>query len=522
MCPLVVDKMKKSIKNSRAETFGKAKMSTLDGISEKQREAIKEAARRELAKREYLEYCIYTHRGHWIPARHNRYICTKLQQVEEGKIKRLMIFLPPRHGKSMTVTETFPSYFIAKQPDRRVIEVSYGDSLAQRFGKYNRQKVAEYGKTLFGVELSREKSSMTDWDIAGHRGGMVSVGIGGGITGQGADLLLVDDPIKNKEEADSEVYRAKIWDEWQNTLLTRLHPGAAIIIILTRWHEDDLAGRLLNPEYGEVDDWEIICLPAIAEDNDQIGRQPGDPLWPEHGYDLEWAAKTKTAVGSQAWAALYQQRPSPAEGAMLKRHWWRYYVELPKKFDRIIQSWDLSFKDSDGSDFVSGQVWGSVGADIYMLPDREYGRMDFPATLEAIARLTKRNPRATTKLVEDKANGPAVIAMLRHKIGGIIPINPKGSKQARVSAVTPLIEAGNVYLPSPMLCPWIEDFIDECASFPNGAHDDQVDAMTQALQRFMYARDNTPQSEPHYNFECEKPKKTGVTVTEDFFKGGWS
>ncbi|HOO13212.1 MAG TPA: terminase family protein, partial [Bacillota bacterium] len=243
--------------------------------------------------------------------------------MEAGEILRLMIYLPPRHGKSMTVTETFPSYFIGRKPERRVIETSYGDSLAQRFGKFNRQKVQEYGQELFGISISKEKASMTDWDIAGHRGGMISAGIGAGITGQGADLLLIDDPIKNKEEAESETYRNKVWDEWQNTLRTRLHPGAAVIIILTRWHEDDLAGRLLNPEYGEVEDWTILSLPAIAEENDLLGRELGEPLWPEHGYDATWAEATKNAVGSMTWNALYQQRPAPAEGAMIKRHWWK-------------------------------------------------------------------------------------------------------------------------------------------------------------------------------------------------------
>jgi len=175
-----------------------------------QKKTIAEAARRELARQSYLDYCTYTHRGAWRPAKHLELICTALDKVETGEITRLMIFMPPRHGKSMTVTETFPSYFIAKNPERRVIEVSYGDSLAQRFGKFNRQKAQEYGLELFGVSISKEKASMTDWDIAGHRGGMISAGIGSGITGQGADLLLIDDPIKNKEEAESETYRNKV------------------------------------------------------------------------------------------------------------------------------------------------------------------------------------------------------------------------------------------------------------------------------------------------------------------------
>lgn len=461
----------------------------------------------------YRHYVDYVHRNQWQRAPHLDMVCGHLDAVERGELTRLMIFMPPRHGKSMTVTESFPSYFIGKNPERRVIEVSYSGDLAQRFGKFNRAKLSEYGKALFGVDLSREKASMTDWDIADHRGGMISAGIGGGITGQGADLLIIDDPIKNKEEAESETYRNKVWDEWQNTLRTRLHPGAAVVIILTRWHEDDLAGRLLNPEYGDLDDWTILSLPAIAEDNDLLERQPGDPLWPEHGFDLAWLENTKNAVGSQTWAALYQQRPAPQEGAMIKRQWWKYYNSLPE-LNQVIQSWDMTFKDSDGSDYVAGQVWGNAGASIYMLPDREYGRMDFPATCEAFQSLTNRHPDALVKLVEDKANGPAVIAMLRTKINGIIAVNPKGSKVARASAISPLIEAGNVYLPSPAICPWVTDFVDECASFPNGAHDDQVDAMTQALQRLMYSRDKAPKRPEQYNWEFEKPKTNPFTGGE--------
>jgi predicted phage terminase large subunit-like protein len=469
---------------------------------------LKELERRK-ASCEYQYYVQYVHHGQWIPARHLLYICDKLQQVEQGTIKRLMIFLPPRHGKSMCVTETFPSFFIAKNPERKVIVSSYGSDLAEQFGRRNREKIWEYGKALFNAELSDEKSSVTEWDIKGHRGGMLSVGIGGGITGHGADLLIIDDPIRNKESADSEVQRQKVWDEWQNTLRTRLHPGAPVIVILTRWHEDDLAGRLLNPEYGTVEPWDIVSIPALAEDDtDLLSRTIGDPLWPEHGYDTAWAEETKVAVGSQTWAALYQQRPSPVEGAMIKRGWWKYYDTAPQLMT-LIQSWDCTFKDNDTSDYVVGQVWGKVGADIYLL-DQVRDRMDFPTTVQAVKNMTVKWPQAKAKIIEDKANGSAVIQVLRSQIGGLIPVNPEGGKVARASAVSPYIEAGNVYLPN---APWVQDFVEECASFPNGKHDDQVDAMTQALNRLIYYYAELPKPEPVYQFEFEKPKP-------DAFVGG--
>ncbi len=217
-----------------------------------------------LARIDYEYYLELVHRGRYRPAQHTRFIAEHLTQVERGTLKRLMIFLPPRHSKSMTVSESFPSYFIGRDPDRRVILTSYGDSLARRFGKANRDKLDDFGKRLFNINIDSNNSSVTNWGIEGHRGGMISSGIGSGITGEGADCLIIDDPVKNRQEANSQTFRDRIWNEWQSTLYTRLHPGGSVIIILTRWHEDDLAGRLLNPDYGEVEEWEIIRLPAEA------------------------------------------------------------------------------------------------------------------------------------------------------------------------------------------------------------------------------------------------------------------
>ena len=461
-----------------------------------------------LARNDYSFYVEYTHRGLYLPARHTDYVCERLQKVEQGEIKRLMIFMPPRHSKSMTVSETFPSYFIGKKPKRRVIEVSYADSLAKKFGRANRRKVEEYGAELFGILVASDNATMTNWGIEGCPGGMISAGIGGPITGEGADLLLIDDPIKNRMEAESETYREMVWNEWQNTLLTRLHPGAAVIIILTRWHEDDLAGRLLAQEQGK---WEVISLPAEAEENDPLGREPGEPLWPQRGYDKAWLEETKKDVGSRTWNSLYQQQPRPQEGAILKRHWWKFWcypgqedklqpvilkkpdsegggfitvkpVPLPSRFDQLAQSWDMAFKDTKDSAYVAGQVWSKYKSDKFLL-DQLRDKMDFVVTVQALETLTKKWPEAKAKWVEDKANGPAVIASLKRKITGLIPVQPEGSKEARAHAVSPECESGNVFLPHPQIAPWVWDFIEECAAFPNGKYADQVDTMTQAVNR---------------------------------------
>ena len=307
-----------------------------------------------------------------------------------------------------------------------------------------------------------------------------SAGIGGPLTGKGADLLIIDDPIKNREEAESETIREKIWSEWQSTLRTRLSKDAAVIVIQTRWHEDDLAGRL-QKQGG----WEVVSLPAICDtENDLLGRKYGEPLCPELGFDKVWAEMTKREVGSRAWEALYQQRPTAAEGNIIKRDWIKYYDNStkPDTFDEVIQSWDCAFKDTDGSDFVAGFVFGRKGPDHYALY-RFKERVDFVGTMRQIQHVSELFPEAYLKLIEDKANGTAVINMLRQKIPGILAVTPRESKESRARAITPIIEAGNFYVPRD--AEWTEDYVNELVSFPNGAHDDQVDATTQYLSRYI-------------------------------------
>jgi predicted phage terminase large subunit-like protein len=353
-----------------------------------------------------------------------------------------------------------------------------------------RNDFAQYAPEVWGLGVNPDVSAMYRWDVLDKNappgqppGGMIAAGIGGPITGQGAHLAIIDDPVKDAEAANSKVQRDAIWDWYRFVLRTRLFPGAAVVLVLTRWHEDDLAGRLLEAAKNDpqADQWVVLRLPAIAEDEDPLGREPDKALWPEQ-YNEEALAAIKASVGSYVWAALYQQRPSPQEGEILKRSWWKFYRQAPAKFDEVIQSWDCAFKDASTSNFVVGQVWGRVAADKYLL-DQVRGRMDLPTTMTAIRTLTAKWPQARAKLVEDKANGPAVIQMLKKEIPGLIAVNPEGGKVVRAAAVSPDIEAGNVYLPDPSIAPWVHDFIEECAAFPNGANDDQVDAMSQALFR---------------------------------------
>lgn len=460
---------------------------------------------------DYAKYVEYAHRGKWILAPHLQLVCDNVQKLINREIKQniLIISMPPQHGKSQCITESLPSWYIGNNPCNRVIEVSYGDDLAQRFGRRNKEKILEFGKQLFGIELS--KVSDTDFEVKEHKGSMISKGIMAGLTGNPADLIIIDDPIKNRQEAESETYRNRIWEEFLNSINTRLSANGVIILIQTRWHEDDLAGRLLQHM---PDKCLEINIPLEAEENDILGRSVGDSLFPQIGKDNTWLAEFKqaykTAEGSRSWDALMQGRPSAQEGSLIKRYWWKYWIpkgsnlpkvsvknkdgitvlaetiEIPDSFDRMLQTWDLAFKKKEDSDFISGQVMANRGADIFLI-DLINERLSFSETLKAIENMAVKHPDAITKLIEDKANGPAIIDMLHHKIGGIIPIEPEGSKQARVEAVTPIMESGNVYIPHPMLFDWVNGFIDQCSKFPNVAHDDMVDAFSQGLYRFIYA-----------------------------------
>lgn len=430
-------------------------------------------------RRDYVRYCQTVHHGQWQPGRHHALIAKKLMGIIDGSIKRLMIWMPPRHGKSMEITETFPSFFLGHFPDKHVIEVSYGDELARKFGASNRAKVQEFGGWIFGIGVSQTQGAKTNWDIANHAGGMISVGVGGSMTGKGADLLIVDDPIKNRQEADSVTYRKGLISEWQSTIYTRLHVGGAVIVILTRWHESDFAASLLNPENGEPEEWDVLSLPCICDDpNDLLGRKPGEALWPEMGYDEEWARRTRLSVGEYTWFSLYQQKPRPDSGAIFKREWLtkRYSVMPPEA--TVIQSWDLPFLANEESAKCAGFVVGRYGANIYV----EYcvnDKMEFTETIAAIRDMTAKHPEARGKVVEKAANGSAVINYLKGEIPGLIPFVPSVSKEERARATTPYYEAGNVYFKEGGK--WVQEVVEDLVSFPNGKFKDTVDALTQAI-----------------------------------------
>lgn len=664
-----------------------------------------------------------------------------------GPRKRLMVFMPPRHAKSTTISRFGAGWFLGTFPEKRVCVASYEADFASSWGRAVRQDIVEYGDELFGLRVSGDSAAVDRWSLAGHDGGMRCAGIGGGLTGIGLDYVSIDDPIKDAKQAHSKSYRDGCFDWMRSVVETRLEPDAVVVMVMcmvgstpvlmadgtekplrdvrsgdaiatydrgrvavstvknwksqghddvyeirtrggrivranerhpflvesdgsvrwvrlrdlkagdaivavtrrearcegscassldadgqrpasadarsittplaqpmgssrlpstrapalrngesigtgslrasttrsarskeesarsvsslrratfarigggnfasttttkparcagysattaispsgtarrqrrccepldtfgiapdpivsvtpvgreevfdievagtenfianglvshnTRWHEDDLAGRTLK-EHG--DEWDVLSLPALAEgDHDPLGRAPGEALWPKRF--PKWALEMqKRRSGSYWFNAQYQQHPSPEAGNKIRRDWFKFYGQPPKRFDRIITSTDCSFKDTEDSSFVVMQAWGTVGADAYLL-DQIRARMDFPETQAAFRQFHRKWAAAGSKLVEDKANGPAIIASLKRLIGGILPIevSGKGSKVARLSVVTPYFESGNIFVPDPAVYGWVSDYIEELVGFPNAANDDQVDATSQAL-----------------------------------------
>ena len=450
-----------------------------------------------LMRENYASYCYFVHKGKWIDTHFHKFLANRIQSFVEtytgNPYDILVLSCPPQHGKSLTVTETFPSWYVGKYPDRRCIIACYNDDFAGKFGRRNKAKIDEVGQFIFDIRL--KKSSDRDMEIADHDGGIITRGIMAGITGNAGDLIIIDDPVKNRLEADSSTYRERLWEEWENSIMTRTQAGTKIIIIQTRWHEDDLAGRVIaNENFVEV-----VNIPVEAEENDILGRNIGDALCPEIGKDNKWLQefKQRYADGKRAWNALYMGRPTSAEGNIFKREWWQYYDKLPEHIQLVGISVDATFKDSDTSDFVAIEVWGKLNNDYYLI-DLIKRRMDFPETLKAIRYMADKYPNRHSILIEDKANGSAIISMLKHEIGGIIPITPQESKIARANAITGIVEGGNVYLPR--YSDFTGEFVEEFASFPNGVHDDLVDACTQFINKFKfyqadYKEDNRTQFE---------------------------
>lgn len=436
-----------------------------------------------------------------------------VRDVERGKNRRLVVSMPPRSGKSTMTSMYAPLWMLRRHPEWSVMMASYDGMLTRGWAQTQRELI-ENNPDL-GIALKPDSGAGGRWSTL-EGGGMFATSVGGALTGRGARVMIIDDPVSDFIAAHSPRIRDSLWNWWLSVASTRLEPPYLVLVTMTRWHEDDFVGRLLSQQYeGDPREWENIRLPALAEESDVLGRPEGSPLispilqeTPQEAV-ARWDS-TKVSVGSYTFASLYQQRPAPAKGAIFDVGWWRYWTSDPAKAtedgrvvyiepDQLragdwLDSWDCAFKGGPGSSsYVVGQRWVKSKANRYLI-SQVRGRWSFTQTIQRMETWARNDDPYSSpfgqhvhlRLIEEKANGAAIIDTLRDRISGMKPVNPGNSKEARARAITPEVESGNVYLPHPTDPgnEWVQDLLGELRNFPHDAHDDQVDALTQALAEF--------------------------------------
>lgn len=437
------------------------------------------AARDELARRSFLDFAHYAMRPSFQEKWYHATIARALQSLERGEITRLIIDAPPRHGKSQLVSRLFPAWVAGRHPDWNIIGTSYSDQLAQKMSRDVARVVNDDPfRRLWPDWRLGHKRAQAEWDFAGG-GGYRAAGVGTGITGRGANLAIVDDPIKSRKEADSNAVRDTLWGWFNDDLMTRLESPSLVVVMATRWHEDDLTGRLLS---AEPDQWHHVHIPAIFEGDSHADdpRAPGEALWAER-YPIEGLLERRRR-DPHGFESLYQGNPIPKIGGLFRVEGFRHYMSTPEAMaaecDWQIISVDATMGASKNSDFVEIMVVGGKGRRLFVLDDH-HERMDFNQTKAAIRAMRAKWPRAQI-LIETKANGPALINDLARELGRVTGFDPKSdSKEARAQFLASMVEGGDVFLPTALLCSWVPAFLAEFAGFPAKKHDDRVDALSQ-------------------------------------------
>jgi predicted phage terminase large subunit-like protein len=429
------------------------------------------------------------------PGKHHFQIAKELMRVATGKTKRLIIMAPPQHGKSELATQLFPAFYMGHFPEQSIIVGGYAQDKADDFGRKTKAYMGtELYKAIFPhTRISSASDSIRRFQTT-KGGEYYAVGIGGPATGRGANGLLLDDPYKNREEADSETRTGVITDWWTSSFRSRLRGDGWIIVIQTRWNKRDLIQFLLDQEKANETEgkykWRIVKLKAVIEDEDDAKSDPlkrkiGECLWPEV-FPPDVMAQMKKDVGTRDWNALYQQEPSDAKGEIFLRSWWRYYCRSscgadhvhyykPNKVDKRMGMWDCTFKDADSSDYVVGLLGEKCGPDLFLV-DRFKKKTNIQGTCEGIVNMMNKYPDIKQHGVEDKANGPAVVSTMKQIVSGVKEIKAKGTKEGRWNAAAPSVESGHVFYPYG--APWVDDFIEVCAAVPHGKHDDDADAVS--------------------------------------------
>lgn len=434
--------------------------------------------------------------GSYERIQHIDYLADVIAQCAERSLF-LVITVPPQHGKSELVSHYTPVWFLKKFPWKKVGLASYEMGFASEWGGKAKDTITDHGDEL-NIQLTQDTKAKGRWRLRGYGGGMTVAGIGGPFTGRGFDLIVIDDPIKNDAEALSDVYRRRNWNWYRSVVRPRLQPGGSIIVIMTRWHEQDLAGALLgNPpedveellieEDVEPDPWEVINLPALAEDNDVLGRKLGEALWPER-YDETALKKLRVAAGPFWWTAQFRGKPQPEGGGIIKTAWFKSYEDedLPNYFSRVVQIWDTAHKEKQRHDRSACLTIGqAANPRRYYLLDLYVARLIFPDLNRAAeAQYDKWEPDRV--IIEDKSSGISLIQQLRRDTKvPIRAVKAIDDKVTRAHTVTGVMEAGQVLIPRH--ASWLADFLKEVGDFPNGAHDDIVDVLVHGL-RFLKPR----------------------------------
>jgi predicted phage terminase large subunit-like protein len=395
-------------------------------------------------------------------ARHQDQLFKTLEQVTSGEGERLMIFMPPRHGKSETVTVHYAAWRLERDPMLNIIIGSYNQKLANRFSRRVRAIVREHK-----LPLSKESASVEEWETR-EGGGVRAVGVGAGITGFGGGLVIIDDPIRSRADAESDTFRDKTHEWFTDDIYTRLTPKGQVILIQTRWHEDDLAGRLQKRSAdGEGDDWHVLKLPAFAEENDPLERPVGAPLWPEQ-FDAKRLDAIRRVQGRYSFEALYQQNPVAKQGEIFKREWFTRFVDEPPKGLTWIRGYDLAISERTTADYTATfRVAKDKDANYYIDAGLRR-RMDFPSQRRLIEKLV-RDEKSTLHYIEDALHGRALYQDLRQRLGTDRSRVKKSAvtadKVTRVLLWSAIAEDGRLFL---VRGSWNDDFIDELCSFPKG------------------------------------------------------
>lgn len=433
--------------------------------------------------------------GRWELAPHLALLNYYLLLCFSGKLKRLMIAMPPRHGKSEFISHYFPAWWLGCRPHDRVLAASYEAEFAATWGRLARNTLEEWGPSLFGVHVAGDSRATNRWDISGTRGGMVTAGVGGPLTGRGGNLLLLDDPIKNDAQANSPTYRENAWQWWRATYRTRLQKNGVMVHVQTRWHEDDLAGRILQQAAETGEEWTVLSLPAIATEDEELPlwtRSAGEPLWPEM-YDREALEALKADVGSYWWASLYQQTPQPAGGGLFKRQHFRYWhggqtdaytllkpegpEMVPMQRCRRFLTVDVAASVKASADYTVVAAWAVTPQRDLILLDIQRLRMEGPDQPDLI-RGAFQKWKASQVKVESVAYQLTLVQSLRRQGLPVVELRADKDKVSRALTAAARFEGGNVYLPQ--FADWLGDYEAELLAFPRGEHDDQVDATAYA------------------------------------------